>query len=448
LLQRVSHSNRGYFGIANAGAGGVFLGSGLLHMLPDSQDGFTELGMTSYPYSVLFMGIGFFMTMILELFLSPGHEAIIEIGGGSDSRNPLNSSSKPKPMELAGNRGNSNNLNSSILKKRRDSLTSTSCMSSPTPSKLSDPLIADEANRVKERKWWRALPGRRGRKRNLKGNNGSMRKQHVNEVWRSGSPGPFNRMAQWNETNEEDDLEALLLEKSSVKTSGSPKLTRVTKDESRAKGKKLSNDKVNSQRITGYDLCLQYHSRTFETGYHFARTLMQQNGGPELPPLKPQEDDDNLSSSKLTAVILVFILTLHSFITGLATGSSDVSQDGYMIIILALCVHKTVAAMSVGITVKKACWTLKKGSLFILVFSFSTPLGIASGLILKESLKNASAKESFTSISMAIGSGSFVYLAIMENIVEEFVESRSNRKSKLACCLFGFTLMAVLALFS
>jgi len=464
LLKRVSHSNRGYFGIANAGAGGVFLGSGLLHMLPDSWDGFSKLGMTGYPYSVLFMGIGFFLTMIIELFLSPGHEAIIEIGGGSaaDSPKPVHSSSRnwPGPLEIRGPHTNKSNI--SILKKSHDGLRSTEKnISGPRTSKLTEPLISDVPDQ--EKKCWRVLPVWRGRKQNPK-NGRPVRKMHANMIWRGGSPAPFSRMAQQNDAMEEEEPEGLLLDESAVNMNGGAKLRLVTKDESTAKEKKLSVEKVNSQRLKrGFDLRLQYSSRIFETGYEVARRLVQvemgksiadhsaehqswEQTGSDLPPLKP-EKDQHLSSSKITAVILVLILTLHSFITGLATGSSNVSDNGYMIIILALCVHKTVAAMSLGITVKKACWTLKKGSLFILVFSFSTPTGIGLGLFLKESLKNASAKEGFTSVSMAIGSGSFVYLAIMENIVEEFVESTSNRKRKLVCCLCGFTLMAVLALF-
>jgi len=77
----------------------------------------------------------------------------------------------------------------------------------------------------------------------------------------------------------------------------------------------------------------------------------------------------------------------------------------------------------------------------------STPIGVACGLLIASNLENLTIKLAFTSVAMAIGSGSFVYLAIMENIVEEFVESRRNRKCKLAMTLLGFGLMSGLAYF-
>lgn len=54
----------------NAFAGGIFLGAGLLHMLPDSMENFDKLGLNiDYPFAALIAGIGFIFVLFLEKVL-------------------------------------------------------------------------------------------------------------------------------------------------------------------------------------------------------------------------------------------------------------------------------------------------------------------------------------------------------------------------------------------
>lgn len=68
--------------LGNAFAGGVFLGAGLLHMLPDAQDNFSQLALgVDYPIPILVAGLGFLLILLLEKAVLAGDEGV----GNSDS---------------------------------------------------------------------------------------------------------------------------------------------------------------------------------------------------------------------------------------------------------------------------------------------------------------------------------------------------------------------------
>ncbi|MFH1627836.1 MAG: ZIP family metal transporter [Pseudomonadota bacterium] len=54
------------FSLGNAFAGGVFLGAGLIHMLPDAQEGFSDLTVSGYPWFAVVCCVGFLFVLFLE----------------------------------------------------------------------------------------------------------------------------------------------------------------------------------------------------------------------------------------------------------------------------------------------------------------------------------------------------------------------------------------------
>ena len=63
------------FSLGNAFAGGIFLGAGLIHMLPDAQEGLGTLGV-NFPLTFLICAIGFLMILFLEKVVVQGHSAV------------------------------------------------------------------------------------------------------------------------------------------------------------------------------------------------------------------------------------------------------------------------------------------------------------------------------------------------------------------------------------
>jgi len=449
LLLKVTEKNRAYFGIANAGAGGVFLGAGLLHMLPDSFESFDQLDLGSYPWPMLLCGIGFFITLIIELFLSPGHEAIIEVGGHKHNKKDHSS---PKPLlQKAHSHQQTHHSDDERQYGQKG-----------PRSHGHSPLNGSLPFQRLKRSGGGTTPLRRQQQQDLRrplvqqSSKGPVLNFEVPEpdvsVLRDASPGPFTRMAALNPESSPGST-TLRHRKYVPSTSG-----HSTGDlQMRTVGHPRKPGHIPDSPCHALDVRINYYSRLFETGFATALRIQEEALGPmdNIPKLVVQPDDDATSASKLTALILLLVLSLHSFITGLAVGSSGVdssvseSQEtkNYAILLFGLTVHKAVAAMSLGIQVKKAEWSRRKSAFMIFLFSISTPLGILIGLVLADSLAPRR-RQIFTAFAMSLGSGSFIYLAVMENIVEEFVESQSNRKTKLFFCVAGFALMGGLAVIS
>ena len=76
------------FGIGNACAGGVFLGVGLIHMLPDASSGFAAvLPQMTYPLAPLICAVGFGLFLMMEkVFLG---ETVAATEGVAAAANPL-----------------------------------------------------------------------------------------------------------------------------------------------------------------------------------------------------------------------------------------------------------------------------------------------------------------------------------------------------------------------
>ena len=61
------------------------------------------------------------------------------------------------------------------------------------------------------------------------------------------------------------------------------------------------------------------------------------------------DEDHPLASAGMAAYILIFVLSVHSVITGISMGLSSTLQQ-IMLLILVISLHKLVAAFAVGIS--------------------------------------------------------------------------------------------------
>lgn len=71
-----SKNSRRLFALGNAFAAGVFLAAGLLHMLPDAHEGFSQLG--DFPWAYLGCAIGFIIILFMERVVLAGHDAVAD----------------------------------------------------------------------------------------------------------------------------------------------------------------------------------------------------------------------------------------------------------------------------------------------------------------------------------------------------------------------------------
>lgn len=139
----------------------------------------------------------------------------------------------------------------------------------------------------------------------------------------------------------------------------------------------------------------------------------------------------------MTPFILLLALSVHSVFEGLALGLSR-NESGAINMIIAVCIHKSAASLSLGISlVKTFPDNFKLCRWLIFTFSCATPLGVGIGMAV------ANAGDIYSVIFSSIAAGSFVYIGCNEVVVEEF-SVVGNRWWKLLAFLVGATIITML----
>ena len=156
---------------------------------------------------------------------------------------------------------------------------------------------------------------------------------------------------------------------------------------------------------------------------------------------------DIKNPSTISAFIFLIVLSIHSVITGCAVGGYDEDRREQWYMLIALVIHKACASMALGISIKKASFTIRFSLYLMAGFACSTPLGVELGLAVSQSLHGKAHDVTVNGLT-AFGSGTFLYLAMFENLTEEFIESHKNLMAKWVSVLGGIGIMAVLAVFS
>jgi zinc transporter 1/2/3 len=111
--------------------------------------------------------------------------------------------------------------------------------------------------------------------------------------------------------------------------------------------------------------------------------------------------------------IFTVVLCIHALIDGATVGiNTDISTA--LIIFTAIIVHKGSESFSLAITLNHSELTNKQVVTVFMLFAFVTPIGIALGSIVTQSLQSDSGV--FTQgLFNAIAAGTFLYMATMHN---------------------------------
>lgn len=148
------------------------------------------------------------------------------------------------------------------------------------------------------------------------------------------------------------------------------------------------------------------------------------------------------NSKKQTSYVLIFILSIHSIIVGIALGNEKTISLS-IVIAMAVLAHKGSAAFALAISMIKSKIETQKIKKFILMFSTMTPLGIFIGVIFNHVFKGDASDFSIATFD-ALASGTFLYIAIMDIFNDEFKRNQ-DIYLKLLSSTLGLLLMALLA---
>jgi len=152
--------------------------------------------------------------------------------------------------------------------------------------------------------------------------------------------------------------------------------------------------------------------------------------------------DKKKEKTTFSPYILLFILSIHSIIVGIALGTENQMTQS-IIIAIAVLAHKGSASFALVVDMIKSNLNNTLIMKLIIFFSFMTPVGILLGAIIANMLSGSVAELTIAFFD-ALAAGTFIYIAIMEILNEEFVDSQHNLL-KFIMSTSGLLLMALLA---
>ena len=155
------------------------------------------------------------------------------------------------------------------------------------------------------------------------------------------------------------------------------------------------------------------------------------------------EAERKQSGRPLYPYILTLVLSVHSIIAGIALGTEGKIMKG-AIILIAILAHKGSAAFALGISLVRAGIFKSKVKKIITLFCFTTPLGLVIGSLFII-LMTGKTELVVTSIFDALAAGTFLYVALLDILNEEF-KIVKERFLKFVLVLLGLGLMALLAI--
>ena len=150
------------------------------------------------------------------------------------------------------------------------------------------------------------------------------------------------------------------------------------------------------------------------------------------------EKEHHTVSSGFTPYVLLLALSFHGIFEGIALGLRS-EVKGTLTLLFAIAAHKWAAALTLGISFVKIGTPNKQFLIMIIIFASIGPIGMIIGLIL-----SSQTNELVEGIFLAISTGTFIYIACSEVIVEEF-ESHGNKLGKFGLFIVGGVLAASLS---
>ena len=145
-----------------------------------------------------------------------------------------------------------------------------------------------------------------------------------------------------------------------------------------------------------------------------------------------------IDPSSFTPYILLIALGFHGFFEGLALGLQE-NLQGTLFLFVAIMAHKWAESLTLGISFVKAKATKKSIILMCSLFSIIGPLGVVVGILL-----STKGGEVIEGIFLGLSTGTFLYVACSEVIVEEFAVSK-YKIPKFILYLIGGVFTAFLA---
>lgn len=147
---------------------------------------------------------------------------------------------------------------------------------------------------------------------------------------------------------------------------------------------------------------------------------------------------NNDTPNGAVAIVLFIALSFHSIMEGLGIGANSEAAWG---VFLAIIMHKGLAAFALGSGLLRTKVTTTTFIVYMIVFSFMSTFGILLGWIIES---DSSSNSAATGICLALSSGTFIFVAVMEVLPQEFAH-HVNVPLKMTALFTGYLLFGALA---
>jgi zinc transporter 1/2/3 len=147
-------------------------------------------------------------------------------------------------------------------------------------------------------------------------------------------------------------------------------------------------------------------------------------------------------SASASPYVLVFALSAHSVLAGLALGA-DPDRVGTLLSFLAIAVHKGTAGLALGMALATSAIGKRRGLWMAALFALMTPLGIGVGMVAGGPLQ-LGARIAFEAGVSALAAGTFLYIGAFDLLQDEFLRP-GRRWAKWVSAAAGVLLAALLA---
>lgn len=146
----------------------------------------------------------------------------------------------------------------------------------------------------------------------------------------------------------------------------------------------------------------------------------------------------------MLAILAVFMLSIHSFLAGAALGLGG-APSVILMIMVAILAHKWAASFALAIHLNKSSLPLRMSLLLFGLFALMTPLGIYCGDLTTRELQSLPLLQP---IFTALSAGTFIYLGTLHGLNRSVMVKECCNLRQYTFVLLGFSLMAVVAIWT
>ncbi|XP_072037443.1 zinc transporter ZIP3-like [Amphiura filiformis] len=144
---------------------------------------------------------------------------------------------------------------------------------------------------------------------------------------------------------------------------------------------------------------------------------------------------EHLTQSSFRSFALVLALSIHSIFDGLAIGLQP-SSSQVMQIAIAIGIHKTIFAFSLGVQFARNSKSLSSTIRYLTCFTLASPVGILLGILFDTVAADFSGRMVLTGLLQGLATGTLMYVTFFEVLPKEFTH-KNDRVVKNLCLVMG-----------